>query len=77
MALRSSPAWLVSVCLDSMSGRGKKSKHLLNGDAEYQFKVFSDNTPGIIKLHIHDLWEFEAYFRKLLEHIQENVKWDP
>ena len=51
--LCSSPAWLASVCLDIMSG--KKSNQLENGDTKYHFKMFSDNTPDIIKLDIHYL----------------------
>lgn len=66
-ALCSSPAWSASVCLDIMSGRGKKSKQLVNGDTKYHFGMFSDSTQDIIKLGIHYLGEFEAYFRKCVQ----------
>lgn len=50
-----------------MSGRGKKSKQLVNGDTKYRFGMSSDNTQDIIKLGIHYLGEFEAYFRKCVQ----------
>lgn len=46
---------VASVCLDIMSGRGKKNKQFVNRDTEYHFKMFSDNTLDIIKLNIHYL----------------------
>lgn len=50
-----------------MSGRGKKSKQLGNGDTKYRFGMFSDNTQDIIKLGLHYLGKFEAYFRKCVQ----------
>lgn len=65
-----SPACLVNVCLDVMSGRHEKSQQLGNGDTKHQFKVFSDSTLDFIKLDLHYQWAFEAHFRKCLEHLE-------